>query len=427
MVEDWLDDERQETRRNFLRMSGGVTGAAVVGGLAGCSGDDGGDGGGDDGGDDGGDGSTDDSSGDGSDGSGDDGGDGSESPEYADELFYWGIGTTSPENWEPFTERTGTTVDYTAAQWRPGQVVTQMVQGGANQDYDVAGNDVTLTRVLDGEGVIEPSGLEDLPNWDNVYDELKEDEWTTVDGSPHTLSSVQNGDSVAYLPEQVGDPSGVDSYGILFDEEFQGRTALESGWATAYHKVANYLDHNNMADLDSVRQPSESDVDAVVEFLLNEKDEGQFRTFWSGWQSAVNLLAQEEVYAMDTWEPVVFALEDEGMDAQYLWPNEGFSLWAIGPWMTSSGAENKQETVQEFVNWMMDGWYGAQITTIRGYLTASDLAISYAEDSEDFDASFIEDRHTTVREKFRMDESVHGNRFPDSFEYLTEQWNRLTG
>ena len=386
-----------------MRTAGGVAGAAMVGGLAGC---------------------TDQASNDdGTDENDDGSNEATDAPTEAEsedstELFYWAVGTTNPEDWSDFEAETGNTASYTAAAWRPGQTVTKMVQGTAATDFDVAGNDTTLTKVLAEQGVIEPTDLASLENWEYVYDEIKSAKPTEIDGKQHSLSSVQNGDSVAYLPEHVGDPGSVDSYGILFDEEFKGKTALESGWATAYHKVANYLQHNNMADMESVKNPTESDIDAVVNFLLEQKDAGQFRTFWSGWQSAVNLLTKEEVYAMDTWEPVVFALRDEGMDAEYLAPKEGYSLWGIGPWMTTGGAE-KREAVESLVNWMMGGWYGAQITTIRGYLSSSELAIDYAEE-------FITQRHEEVRSRFRDDTSVFGERYPDTFSYMNDQWNRLT-
>lgn len=400
------DDD--ESRRDFLKYSGTLAGAATIGGLAGCTGDNG-------------NGTVDDDSAP----DRDDTDDTDDTDDGVDELSYWGVGTTNPEEWSDFTDDTGIDINYSAAAWSPGETVTLLVQGTESDDFHLAGNDVTLTGVLNEQGVIHPTNLEDLPNWEHVYDEVKAKESTQIDGEQHTLSSVQNGDSVAYLPEIVGDPGTIDSYGILFDEEFHGRTSLEAGWATAFHKVALYLQHNNMADIEDVEEPSEADIDAVIDFLLEQKDEGQFRTFWSGWQTAVNLLTQEEVVAMDTWEPVVFALRDEGMEAEYLQPKEGYSLWAIGPWMTNLGAANRNAT-EQLVNWMMGGWYNAQITTIRGYLSSSALGIEYAEESDDYDAEFIQQRHEEVRERFDDDISVEGNRYPETFSYMNEQWDRLT-
>ncbi|WP_311170237.1 ABC transporter substrate-binding protein [Halobellus ordinarius] len=406
---------QEESRRDFMKLAGGVAGAASVGGLSGCLG---GNGGGDTA----------------TEGDGDedttteqttDSGDGSDGGDSVDELSYWAVGTTNPEEWGDFTDESGIEVDYSAAAWSPGETVTKLVQGTASQDFDIAGNDTTLTGVLDEQDAIVPTNLQDLSNWEYVYDEIKNSGPTEIDGEQHSLSSVQNGDSVAYLPDEVGDPGSINSYGILFDEEFQGKTSLEAGWATAFHKVALYLQRNNMADLESIENPTEEDVRTVVDFLLEQKENGQFRTFWSGWQTAVNLLSKKEVVAMDTWEPVVFALRDQDMEAEYLEPKEGYSLWAIGPWITNAGAENR-EASESLINWMMGGWYNAQITTIRGYLSSSELGIDYAEESEDFDAEFIQQRHEEVRSRFSDDISVVGNRYPDSFSTLNSQWNRLT-
>lgn len=403
-------DQDGETRRNFLKLSGGLAGAATVGGLAGCAGDSGsdstttstdGDGGGDTT-------TTDDSGG-----------------SDVGELSYWAVGTTNPEEWGDFTSKTGIDVSYSAAAWSPGETVTKLIQGTASTDFHLAGNDTTLTSILAEQGAIEPTNLQDMENWAHVYDEVKNSGPTEVDGEQHSLSSVQNGDSVAYLPDEVGDPGSINSYGILFDEEFKGKTSLEAGWATAYHKVALYLERNNLEDIENLAEPTEADIDKVVGFLLDQKNAGQFRTFWSGWQTAVNLLSKKEVVAMDTWEPVVFALRDQGMTAEYLEPKEGYSLWAIGPWLTQKGAENRAAS-EKLVNWMMGGWYGAQITTIRGYMSSSELGIQYAEESDDFDAEFVQSRHEEVRSRLSDDISVFGNRYPETFSYMNSQWNRLT-
>lgn len=407
------ENQGDESRRGFLKLAGGVAGASTVGGLAGCLG-----GGGD--GDEGEEEQTEDMETD-----GDQDTQTEENGDSVSQLSYWGVGTTNPEDWSGFEDETGISVNYSAAAWSPGETVTKLVQGTASENFHLAGNDTTLTGVLAEQDVIHPTNLQDLPNWEHVYDEVKNSGPTEIDGEQHSLSSVQNGDSVAYLTDEVGDPGSIDSYGILFDEEFKGKTSLEAGWATAYHKVALYLQDNNMADIENIEEPTEADIDAVVDFLLEQKNDGQFRTFWSGWQTAVNLLSKKEVVAMDTWEPVVFALRDEDMNAEYLEPKEGYSLWAIGPWLTNKGAENR-DAAEDLVNWMMGGWYNAQITTIRGYLSSSELGIDYAEDSEDFDAEFIQQRHEEVRSRFSDDVSVFGNRYPETFSYMNSQWNRLT-
>lgn len=417
---------------------GATVGAGSIAGLAGCTGS-GGSGGGS-----GGDGSGGDS-GDG--GSGDSGsGGGSGSSSGTDTLNYWGISTTFPSEWTPFTDETGIAIEGQTAPWRQGQVINKMVRGSAASDFDIVNMDVTITRPVAEQGAIENIDVESLPLWEEAYEEIKNSDPTATDyngsqewsvdaetGDQWAVNTVQNGDSVGYLPKHIGDPSTVSSYGILFDDEFNGRTSMEAGWATAFPKVANYLKYNNMADIpkEEIKFVTENSMDTVVDFLLKQKEDGQFRTFWSGWESAVNLLASEEVWAMGTWEPVVFALRnDKDMNAQYLNPDEGWSLWGESPWMTSGAAdEGKREAVHTFSNWVLDGYYGAEMIKLRGYLPPSPRGIQYAENNEGYDADFQQKRHELVRSKLQNERSVYGYNFPSAerFQYAKSQWSRLSG
>jgi len=412
----------EKPRREIIQMAGATAGASVVGGLAGCTGDGSGGGGGN---------SSDDSG-------SSDGGDGS-----VDRLNYWGISTTFPDSWQPFTDETGTNIEAETAPWRQGQVINKLARGSAASDYDVVNMDVTITRPVAEQGAIANIDVESLPLWEEAYPEVKnseptatQDNWNVDNsetGDQWAVNTVQNGDSVGYLPEHIGDPSTVSSYGILFDDEFNGRASMEAGWATAFPKVANYLKHNNMADIpkEEIRYVTKDSMDTVVNFLLEQRNNGQFRTFWSGWESAVNLLASEEVWAMGTWEPVVFALRnDKDMDAQYLNPDEGWSLWGESPWMTSGAVdEGKEEAVRSLENWVMDGYYGASMINLRGYLPPTPRGVEYAKNNDGYDGDFQEKRHELVREKLQNERSVYGYNFPspERFQYAKSQWSRLSG
>ena len=102
-----------------------------------------------------------------------------------------------------------------------------------------------------------------------------------------------NGDSVAYLPDKTGEITSLEA---LFDPEFKGKTALENRWSAAMIKTAIYLKGN---DLESINDPGDMTPDelkAVADFLIEKKKEGQFRTFWNGWEDAISLLGNEEVW-----------------------------------------------------------------------------------------------------------------------------------
>ena len=57
-----------------------------------------------------------------------------------------------------------------------------------------------------------------------------------------------------------------------------------------------------------------------MEFLIKHKKDGQFRTFWNGWEQGVQLVANQEVWVMTGWEPIVYAARERGINAYYAVP-----------------------------------------------------------------------------------------------------------
>lgn len=353
-------------------------------------------------------------------------------------LQWWGIGTGNPERWDGL----GDEVIFTEAPWDPVPVLTKMRSDGRNQ-YDVISNAGTLDDPLFADGSIvdfDPESV--LPNWNRIYPELRTDNPTITVASTGQIVGVpivQNGDSVAMLLDEIWGPGttqpgqGGDTYGLLFDRQFAGKTAMEASWACAIYKVANYLERNQLATIENIETLTTSDLNTIKTFMLAEKAAQQFRTFWSGWNTAVNLLTTKEVVAMDTWEPVVFALRAQNppINASYMAPKEGYYLWNIPIYLTPRGQNVTKDRCMDLMEWSLEGWYGARITTIRGYLTATPDAITYAQQNPNagggpYDAAFIQSRHTLVKAKFSDPVSVYGNQAPPNISEYQDTWTQVT-
>ncbi|HYY47960.1 MAG TPA: extracellular solute-binding protein [Thermoplasmata archaeon] len=353
-------------------------------------------------------------------------------------LQWWGVGTGNPERWDGL----GDEVDFTDAAWDPVPVLNKMKADGRNI-YDVISNAGTLDDPLFNDGsIVDFNPEEVLPSWSKIYPELRTNNPTiTVQSTGQIVGVpiVQNGDSVAMNLDAlwgVGTTQpgqGGDTYGLLFDDTWNGKTAMESSWACAVYKVANYLQRNNLDTLSSLETLSLDDLNKIKSFMLAQKASGQFRTFWTGWNTAVNLLATNEVVAMDTWEPVVFALRDRQppVNAWYMAPKEGYYLWNIPLYMTPRGQSATLDRCLHLMEWTLQGWYGARITTIRGYLTATPDAISFAQANPDagggpYKADFIQSRHTLVKAKFSDGVSVYGNQAPPNIQQYQDTWTEVT-
>jgi putative spermidine/putrescine transport system substrate-binding protein len=366
-------------------------------------------------------------------------------------LQWWGIGTTTPEigySGETFEGALGDVVVFTEAPWDPTQLETKMCSDGMEQ-FDFITNAGTMHEPLFKCGAIVDFDPEDvLPNWSNIYSQLRTNNPTITiaeTGQIVGIPIIQNGDSVAmdldaiwgdgtYLSGGNTPGQGGDTYGLLFDDQWLGLTSVEKFWACPIYKVANYLERNNLESISNLETLSNEDILKIKDFMLQEKTQGQFKTFWSGWNTAVQLLANREVVALDTWEPVVFAvraLEEDPINAYYMEPKEGYYLWNIPVYMTPRGQRDNLDRVLNFGEWTLGGWYGARITTIRGYLTPTPSAIEFARANPDaeggpYDADFIEFRHNKVKAKFADGVSVYGNQAPPNIENYDAAWNEVT-
>jgi spermidine/putrescine-binding protein len=398
------------TRRSFTKLAG-VGGLAAV---AGCSGGGGSSGGGD--------GAATDASGDG-DTEADAGGSGS-----AGQINYGGIATVNAGDWSDFEGESDWDVNFVTIGNSPGDILSTMVAGGGRQNYDLLAPVGGIQPPLVEQDALQPVDTDRLDNWDGQYDFWETEqgrEFVGHDGDIYGVPVVWQGDSIAYLPGEVD--REITSYGALFDDEFAGQVAIEDNYTTAGQKTAMYLKANDMADIDDPRNMTESEITTVVDFLIEQKQSGQFRTLWSGFETAVSLMSEREVVVMDTWEPVVFALRSQGMEAEYATPDEGYLLWAMVDYVVNPQGERsdaRTEAVYDFVDWQLSGWYGATISQQTGYMT-NPAAVSYAEDTEGFDGEQVADIHEGVQRKFNEIGGSWQQRWPDNREAYEEQWQRL--
>ena len=139
-----------------------------------------------------------------------------------------------------------------------------------------------------------------------------------------TLVFFGHGSPMIALEDKVGN---VDSYGVVFDPKLKGKTAMEDAWINSAIFTAIYLKNSENAKIAEPGNLTPDELGVVMEFLIKHKKDGQFRTFWSGWEQGVQLVANQEVYVMTGWEPIVYAARERGIKAYYAVPKEGYEGW----------------------------------------------------------------------------------------------------
>lgn len=345
------------------------------------------------------------------------------------------IGVGDPDgDWSKFTQASdGWNVNLVAIGNAPSAILNTLVAGGGTSAYDLINIVGGMQKPLVDNDLIEPLDLDRLTNWPknrNISEFLAKGtpgfNFIGYEDKVYGCPTVLQGDSFAYLPEETGP---LDSYSALFDPKWKGYVALEDNYTTAGQKTALYLKKNGLAEIGNPDDMTAEEFKTVVDFLIEQKRQGQFRVIWSSFQQAVDLIVNKEVYVIDCWEPMVFVAKAQGVDAVYADPKEGYLLWAMAAYLTKNPSRSPEQTkaAYELLDFMLGGWYGATITLLRGYMTnteAPDYAKAHPEEFSAAEAERVAEITENVRRKFAQG-GTWQNRWPTAVEAYEAEWARF--
>lgn len=340
------------------------------------------------------------------------------------DIAFWGTGTLDiGDMWDQANKDAGLNVSFIDNNNDPGPIVARLVAGNANAIYDVSGLQGGAERELAQQGAIAPWDVSKIPNYDKVWQWAKDIPFLYNEGKQYGLPGVVNADSIIYRKDKLGI---VDSYGVIFDKKLKGRVAMEDAWINSAIFTAMYLKESENADIKEPGNLSESELGLVMEFLIKHKVDGQFRTFWNGWEQGVQLIADEEVDAMTGWEPIVLEGQKRGLDVAYAEPIEGYEGWGNNLLLHRGAVERGlSDAAHEFANWIYGGYYGSQLALSRGYVVPSDLNVDYAKAHADMiNADKVAEVTEHVRNKF-SGKIYWQNTRPDNFQLYEQWWQKL--
>lgn len=332
--------------------------------------------------------------------------------------------------WSQLKANTGIGLSFTDNGNDVGPVLAKMIGGTMAHDFDVQGLQGGAEPELAKAGVILPWDEQKIPNWSSVWSWAKDIPYTMVDGKRYSIPIALNADSIIYLPDEVSKVPGyesgvVDSYNAVFDSKLAGRTSMEDAWINSAIFTAIYLKGQG----EPIKDPGDltlSELKQVMTFLIDKKKAGQFRRFWQGWEQGVQLIRSGEVIAMTGWEPIVKALQKDGLNAEYAVPKEGYEGWT-NTLLLQAGARdrNRVELAHTFANWLLDGYYGCALVKLRGYVVPSSLTLDFAKSSKEFLPAEVGAQVQHVRDKLMHSKVYWQNVRPKEYRAYDEWWNRL--
>jgi putative spermidine/putrescine transport system substrate-binding protein len=243
-------------------------------------------------------------------------------------------GTTDPKvDWvTPFEQKTGCKVNVTLGN-TSDEMVTLMRSG--NFDGVSASGDATLRLIAAGD--VAPVNTDLIPNYADVFDDLKDQPHNTVDGVNYGVPHGRGANLLMWRTDVVKEAPT--SWGVVFDENspYKGKvTAYDSPIYIA--DAAVYL-KATQPDL-GITNPYELDDEqfqASVDLL--KKQRGLIGEYWSDYTKEISAFSGGDSVVGTTWQVIVNLLQADKVPVEATLADEGATGWS-DTWMISSKAKN---------------------------------------------------------------------------------------
>jgi len=298
-------------------------------------------------------------------------------------------GQTDPKvDWvTPFTQETGCKVNVKTGN-TSDEMVTLMRTG--NYDGVSASGDATLRLIAGGD--VAPVNTDLIPNYADVFAELKDQKHNSVEGQMYGIPHGRGANLLMWRTDMV-EPAP-DSWGAVFDPN-----SPYKGKVTAYDNpiyiadAALYL-MKTKPDL-GIENPYELDdkqFNAAVDLLKQQRT--IIGEYWSDYTKEQAAFASGNSVIGTTWQVIANLLVADKAKVQTVLPKEGATGWS-DTWMISSTAKNPNcmykwmnHIVSPKANAEVAEWFGEAPSNAKSCdLTAAKdhCAVYHADDEAYFD------------------------------------------
>jgi spermidine/putrescine transport system substrate-binding protein len=227
-----------------------------------------------------------------------------------------------------------------------------------NPGYDVIFPADYMVKRMSGEGMLTPLNLTKIPNLKHLDPKFANPNYDP--GNKHSAAYQWGTLGIGYNSEKV--KKAPDSWGTMFDSQYQGRVAWLDDVRYTLGAVLIYLgfDPNttNPAEIVKAKETLVAKKNMISAFA---PDTGQ------------NLLNQGEVDLTFEYSGDIFQVMEENKTLKYSIPKEGTIVW-VDNMAIPKDAPHK-ELAEEFINFILDPKIGAQISNFIHYGSPNKTAV----------------------------------------------------
>jgi len=267
-------------------------------------------------------------------------------PEGEVDLIAWAgyveDGSTDPKvDWvSDFEKQTGCQVNVKVA--GTSDEMVQLMRTGQYDGVSASGN--ATARLVEG-GDVDPVNVDLVPNYQTVFEDLKDQPYNTFDGTHYGIPHGRGANLLIWNTDQVKpDPT---SWGVIFDPK---QAAQYKGKISVYDDpiyiadAALYLKaHEPDLGIEDPYELDEEQFNAAVDLLKEQRP--NVGEYWVDFLKQISSFANEDVVVGTTWQYQYLTLKAEGDPvasspaSQGFLPEENATGWS-DTWMISSEAKH---------------------------------------------------------------------------------------
>lgn len=282
-------------------------------------------------------------------------------------------GSTDPEvDWvSSFEEETGCQV--TVKVYGTSDEAFNLAKSG---EYDVvaASGDLTLRMIAAGEAAEVNTDL--IPNYEGIYDFLKDREWNTVDDKNYGIPHGYGANLLMYNTKDVS-PAPT-SWKAVFEDAPQHK-----GQVTAYDSPIYIADaavylmaHQPDLGIENPYSLDAKQLAAAVDLLKSQRT--SVGEYWSDYTKTQASFETGDTVVGTTWQVIANLIDPQKASVEAILPSEGATGWN-DTWMISSNAKSPN-CAYAWLDHISDPKVNAQATEYFGEAPNSDEACEFASE-----------------------------------------------
>ena len=245
-------------------------------------------------------------------------------------------------------------------------------------EYDViaASGDLSLRLIAADEAA--PVNTDLVPNYEGVFDFLKDTEWNTVDGVNYGIPHGYGANLLMYNADVIKEEPT--SWGAVFEEsemkKYQGKvTAYDSPIYIA--DAAVYLmEHQPDLGIENPYALDEDQLAAAVDLLKTQRQ--YVGEYWADYLKEIQAFKTGNSVVGTTWQVIVNAIGQDNIKA--VLPEEGATAWN-DTWMLSSQADSPN-CAYAWMDYIVSPKANAQATEYFGEAPNSEAACDETENPD---------------------------------------------